>query len=202
MLGFYQQHKKVYDKSLHLSEETDRLITQLTKQLSIDIGVVGDLSVFRSSLEKEILCVCDIKLQEKDLDQMERDLKDGKMDQIIFSDTPHLTSELKYFIENRNRSFCQTLLMKTTSLHTLQYWFDQNMVKLPKDVLILAIHLKSDKIVFEYLKDNTDLFLKLSLQDQKDLLRRAKIKLKDSHKESYEFLSDHFNKSIHNKPTP
>jgi len=207
MLSFYNQHKKSFEhsSSITLSERTEDLITQLIHQLSIDIGV-SDLSTFdqrsfRSIIHEEIVNVCHLGIQEKNLEQMEKELNEGKIDQMIFSDKPQLTPELKYFIENRNRDFCQTLLMKATSLHTLQYWFEQGGAKLPKDALALAIHLKCPKVVFEYLKDKSDLLFNISQQDQKDLLRLASIKLKGNKKESYEFLLEHLNKPAYNKPT-
>lgn len=206
MLSFYKQHKKPFehDSSITLSEQTEDLITQLINQLSIDIGV-RDLStfnqkLFRSIIHEEIVNVCHLRIQEKNLEQMEKELNEGKIDQTIFSDQPQLTPELKHFIENRNRDFCQILLMKATSLHTLQYWFDQGGAKLPKDALALAINLKCSKVVFEYLKDNSDLLFSMSQQDQKDLLRLAAIKLKGNLNESYEFLLEHLNKPVYNKP--
>lgn len=200
MLGFYQQRKK----SLNFSKESESLIMQLAKQLSKDMGKVSDLPALKLAIEKEILDICNSKLQEEEerLDRMERELVEGKKDQIIFSDKPQLTPELKCFIENRNRSFCQALIMKATSLHTLQYWFEQGKVELPEDALVLAIHLRSHKVVFEYLKDNSDQFLGISSQDQKDLLRLAET-LKEKQKESYDFLMEHLNKPLYrNTPAP
>lgn len=207
MLSFYKKHKKTLeqDSSITLSGRTEDLITQLINQLSIDIGV-SDLSTFDqksfgSIVHEEIVNVCRLGIQEKNLEQTEKELNEGKLDQMIFVEEPQLTPELKHFIENRNRDFCQILLMRATSLHTLQYWFNQGGAKLPKDALALAIHLKSSKVVFEYLKDNSDLLSNMSKQDQKDLLRVATIKLKENRKESYEFLLEHLSKSGYNKPT-
>lgn len=207
MLSFYKKHKKTLeqDNSITLSERTEDLITQLINQLSIDIGV-SDLSTFDqksfgSIVHEEIVNVCRLGIQEKNLEQTEKELNEGKLDQMIFVEEPQLAPELKHFIENRNRDFCQILLMRATSLHTLQYWFNQGGAKLPKDALALAIHLKSSKVVFEYLKDNSDLLSNMSKQDQKDLLRVATIKLKENRKESYEFLLEHLSKSDYNKPT-
>lgn len=202
MLSFYKQHKPGYSKTLNVSEESNELIIQLAKQLSKDIGIISDFSTFKLAIEKEVLKVCDMSLQKEQLNQMRQELDEGKMDHVIFSDKPQITPELKYFIDNRNRDFSQTLLMKTTSLHTLQYWFEQGKVKLPKDALVLAIHLRSHKIVFEYLRDKSDCFLGISVQDQKDLLERAEIKLKEYRKESYEFLLDYFSKPVSSKPNP
>lgn len=206
MLSFYKHHKKSseHDKQIILSEQSEDLITQLINQLSQDIGVrdssTFDQKLFGSLIHEEIANICYLGIQEKNLEQTAKLFNEGQIDQIIFSDQPQLTPELKYFIENRNRDFCQRLLMKATSLHTLEYWFEQGGVKLPKDALALAIHLKSSKVVFEYLKDHSDLLSIVSGKDQKDLLAVAKIKLQHDRKESYEFLLEHLNKSVCNKP--
>ena len=97
----------------------------------------------------------------------------GKYDELVFSENPISTKEIETLIASFPQNFIESLFFKCKYKKTLEFWFENSILKLPKNAVCLAVCLGCNLSVLKFLKDK-QLFQDIDQKTRKNLLNRGK----------------------------
>lgn len=106
------------------------------------------------------------------LKEIRENFAQGLYDNLIFSNSPQLSPDLKMMISKYNRDFIQRFFFKCISEAQIDFWVESGRMELPTDSLALAIALGNNIFVLKYLKSK-GWFEQLSPEDKVGLIQRA-----------------------------
>jgi hypothetical protein len=124
-------------------------------------------SLILKEVEKEV------KETIKKIEEIYKELINGKYDLNVFGPDPKITKELSVIIAKRNRDYVHHLFAKCTKIETLNFWFQKGGVVFTDDIIAIGIAMGSNIVSFQFLKEN-GFFEKLSKEDKTNIIARAK----------------------------
>jgi hypothetical protein len=159
--------------------ETTQLEVILQKCLD-DITNLPEFSELKLLNEPKIVCekfkstvLSEQKEVHKKIEEIRENLTRGKYDEMMFSENPTLTEELKIALSKYSTDIVEILFTKCKSDKVLRFWLDEQKMTLPSDTWALAVNLGVNIVVLKYLKEK-GFFDGLSKEDKEELLDCAK----------------------------
>ena len=190
---FRQQSQEKSPNNLDIpndfKERFQLFLTEAFPNLIGDVQLSPEsLNEIKSSLTNVFLMACQQAREKISIDVIRDKLIRKEYNESIFSDTPCVTPEIQFLLENDNRSFVQYLFVHCTRKETLDFWLANDRASIPTDGLAIAIRLRSNLCVFERL--NSDGFFVNISPQVKDELRAHSSAFLKSRPDSLAFMND------------